>query len=100
MVTYLIGFIMTFSVMILIPERKLPISYIGTRTMAIYLFHGLTYTYLEHCTTVLENLNTFGETLLLLGSCATITLFFSLKPFTAFTNFFSNLKLPHKKWTA
>lgn len=94
---YLIGFVMTFSVMVLMTEKKLPISYIGTRTMAIYLFHGLTYTYLEHCTSILENLNTFGETVLILAACAGLTVLFSWKPFTSFTNIFSKLPLNFKK---
>lgn len=91
---YLIGFIMTFSFMILMPEKKLTISYIGTRTMAIYLFHGLTYSYLEQCTGVLENLNTFWETALLLAACAFLTCVFSLKPFTDFTNLFCRIPVP------
>ena len=95
---YVIGFLMTFAIMVLMTDKKLPLSYIGTRTMGIYLFHGLTYTYLENATTLLENLDTFGETVLLLGGCFLITLLFSLKPFTDFTSFFSNL--PRKKWTA
>ena len=90
-VTYLIGFVMTFSVMILMTERELPVSYIGTRTMAIYLFHGLAYSYLEYCTGLLENLNTFCETIILLAACAGLTLLFSLKPFTNFTNLFLRL---------
>ena len=94
-VLYLIGFGMTFSLLVLIPEKKLFLSFIGTRTMAIYLFHGLTYTYLEQCTHVLEKLNTLTETLLLLIGCAGITLLFSWKPFTAFTTIFSNLKIFH-----
>lgn len=98
--TYLIGFLMTFTIMIVMPDKKLSFSYIGTRTMAVYLFHGLTYTYLENCTTILENLDTFGETVLLLAGCAAVTALFSLKPFTDFANFFSNFKLPHKKGTA
>lgn len=100
---YVIGFLMTFAIMTLITDKKLPISHIGTRTMGIYLFHGLTYTYLENATTLLENLNTFGETVVLLGGCILITLVFSLKPFTDFTSFFGNLKIPqshNKKRTA
>lgn len=100
LVLYIIGFLMTFAIMILMTDKKLKISYIGTRTMGIYLFHGLTYTYLENATTLLENLNTFGETVLLLGGCILITLLFSLKPFNDFTSLFGNFKIPHKKWTA
>lgn len=90
---YLIGFLMTFGWMILMPEKKIFCSYIGTRTMAIYLFHGLTYTYLEQCTTILENLNTFGETLLILSGCVALTALFSWNPFTSFTNLFSKVNL-------
>ena len=50
---YAIGFFMTFSFMVFMPEKNLLVSYIGTRTMAIYLFHGLTYTYLDQCTKLL-----------------------------------------------
>ncbi len=52
---YAIGFAMTFAVMLLIPVRKTFFSYIGTRTMAIYLFHGLTYSYFKDCTSLLKN---------------------------------------------
>lgn len=98
---YVIGFVMTFSMMILIPEKKLAVSYIGTRTMAIYLFHGLIYTYLEQCTHVLDNLNTPVETILLLIGCAVVTALFSIKPFTKFTNIFSNISfLSEKNGTA
>lgn len=89
---YMIGFILTFSLMILMTDKKLSVSYIGTRTMGIYLFHGLLYTYLENATDILENLNSFSETCLLLAGCAALTALFSLKPFTSFTNLFSSLK--------
>ena len=92
-ILYLIGFLMTYSWMILMPEKKLRISYIGTRTMAIYLFHGLTYTYFEQCTTLLEGLCTSLETVLLLTLCAAVTLLFSWKPFTLFTNIFTKTDL-------
>lgn len=86
---YVIGFIMTFALMILIPEKQLPVSYIGTRTMAIYLFHGLTYKCLED--SILTGINTFGETCLLLLCCAGLTLLFSGRPFSVFTEFVSNI---------
>ena len=85
-VLYLIGFGMTFSLLVLIPEKKLFLSFIGTRTMAIYLFHGLTFKFLEGCTGVLKNIDTGFGTVLLLGGCVFLTWFFSLKPFTWFTN--------------
>ena len=98
--TYIIGFLMTFSILILMTDKKLPVSYIGTRTMAIYLFHGLAYTYLENATSFLEKRNTFLETILLLACCVFVTALFSHKIFTAFTNLFSSLRFPNKNGTA
>ena len=88
---YGIGFLMTFSLLILMTEKKLSISYIGTRTMAIYLFHGLTFKYLESCTGIMDGFNTFPKALILLIICAFITWVYSLKPFTAFTNLCSGI---------
>lgn len=92
-ILYLVGFLMTFSVMILMSEKKLPFSYIGTRTMAIYLFHGLTYKAIE--TTLLTDITGIFETFLLLVGCAALTLFFSWKPFTVLTG--SASKIPFSK---
>ena len=83
---YVIGFLMTYALLILMTEKKLSISYIGTRTMAIYLFHGLTFKFLEGCTGVLKNIDTGFGTVLLLGGCVFLTWFLSLEPFTWFTN--------------
>lgn len=91
---YAIGFCMTYAVAVLMTERKLCCSYIGKRTMAVYLFHGLTYSYLTYCTTLLNSIYSFGGTLLLLAFCAALTAFFSLPQFSAFTNAISSLPLP------
>lgn len=97
MLLYVIGFFMTFCVMILMPEKRLPLSYIGTRTMAVYLFHGLTYTYLEQCTKMLDDRDNLWETILLLLFCVLLTWLFSLKPFTTFTNAFSSIPVSQNK---
>lgn len=99
LVSYAIGFIMTYSILALIPEKKLCCSYIGTRTMAIYLFHGLTYSYFRYCTKLLNHIDTAAGTILLLAFCAGLTALFSLKPFTVFTSTVSNFHLT-KKGTA
>lgn len=97
---YLIGGLWTVTLLLLLPEKKIFCSYIGTRTMAVYLFHGLIYTYLNQSTGIFKNLNTPFETLLILTGCALVTLLFSLQPFTTFTNKICNLKLPKKNGTA
>lgn len=96
---YAVGLFMTFALLALISERRTCYSYIGTRTMAIYLFHGLTYSYLKDCTTLLKNVDTLPETAALLLFCTTLTLVFSAPQFTAFTNHFANVRLPEfLKW--
>lgn len=93
-ICYVIGFAMTFAVMILIPEKRTFYSYIGTRTMAVYLFHGLTYSYLKECTAILKNINTVSEVILLLGWCILLTAVFSIPQLTVFTNKIADLRLP------
>lgn len=88
---YLFGFFLTFAGMLLLPEQKLPISYIGTRTLAIYLFHGLIYSYLEYCTGILDDLTTVPETLLLLFGCVGLTFILSWKPISDLTGRISRL---------
>lgn len=91
---YAAGFAMTFLVMLLIPNRKTFCSYIGTRTMAVYLFHGLTYSYLKDCTGILESVTSVPQSLLLLASCIMLTAVFSIPQLTAFTNKIASLQLP------
>lgn len=83
---YLIGFGMTFGVMLLMSEKKTKFSYIGTRTMAIYLFHGLLYSFMKGTTDVLGEVYTVTESVFLLLFCLGVTLCFSAKQFTTFTN--------------
>ncbi len=93
LVCYVIGFALTFSLMFLISEREQRHSYIGTRTMGIYLFHGLTYNFFKDKTDLLENVDTMPETILLLVGCVAVTKLFSLPQFTEFTNRFSNVRI-------
>lgn len=94
LICYAIGFFMTYAVMILIPETRTSYSYIGTRTMAVYLFHGLTYSYLKECTAILKSINTLPEAILLLGCCILLTAIFSIPQLTAFTSKIADLRLP------
>lgn len=88
---YVIGFCMSYALLVLMTDRKLSVSYLGTRTMAIYLFHGLTYKFFESNTRMLKGLDDIFETFALLLACVLLTLIFSLKPFTAFTNLCSGV---------
>lgn len=94
LVCYAVSFAMTFAVMILVSERRTCYSYIGTRTMAVYLFHGLTYSFLKERTAILEGIHTIPASLLLVGCCVLLTAAFSIPQLTAFTNRISDLRLP------
>lgn len=87
---YAVSFLMTGALLLLLPEKKLCFSYLGTRTMAIYLFHGLLFKTLEHFH-LLSFGNTVWGTLLLLALCAAVTWVFSLPVFTKFTDKISSL---------
>lgn len=93
LICYGIGFAMAIAVMLLIPERQNRLSYIGTRTMAVYLFHGLAYSVLKGCTHILQNIDTLPDSLLLITFCIALTGFFSLLPFTTFTNIVADMRL-------
>lgn len=92
-ICYAVGFLMTLAVMALVSEKKTFFSYLGTRTMAIYLFHGLTYSYLKECTPLLQHTDTAAETALLLIFCVILTAVFSAPAFTSFTNRIADLHL-------
>lgn len=90
-ICYIISFILTYALMFLVSEKETSYSYIGPRTMPVYLFHGLTYNFIKDCTDILENVNTIGETVVLLTACAALTKLFAAKPLVTFTNKVSDL---------
>lgn len=83
---YMAGFGLTYAVALLMTEKELKISYLGIRTMPIYLFHGLLYSTIKFGTNILPNVNTGFETVLLLAFCVLITFAFAMEPFFKFTN--------------
>lgn len=89
MFCYATGFLFTFALLSLIAEKENILSYIGSRTMAIYLFHGLTYSYLKECTDYLESVDTFTDSVLLLVFCIGLAILFSAKPFSNLIDLFS-----------
>jgi len=94
-VCYVLSFVLTYALLFLISEKETIYSYIGPRTMAVYLFHGLTYNYIKDCTDILQNVNTISETVLLLFSCILITVMCAHVQLVRFTNHISNLHFSH-----
>ena len=90
-VCYALSFVLTYALMFLISEKETFYSYIGPRTMAVYLFHGLTYNLIKDCTDILQNINTVTETAFLLCSCVIITAVCAHRKLVNFTNHISNL---------
>ena len=88
---YIISFVLTYALMFVISEKETVYSYIGPRTMAVYLFHGLTYNFIKDCTDILQNVNTAWETIALLVSCVGITALCAAPPLVRFTNHISDL---------
>ena len=91
---YAIGFILTYLIMALIPERKTCYSYIGTRTMAIYLFHGLICASVKHVSSVLKHANTVEESVAVILVCIALTVILSAPAFTSFTNAVTRISIP------
>lgn len=96
MICYVIGFVLTYTLMMFISDAKHFYSYIGTRTMGIYLFHGLVYNLVKDRTHLLDSVNTVEESFLLICGCVGLSFLFSLSPFTAFTNKIADLRLPKR----
>lgn len=90
---YGIGFFFTYAIAILMTEKKTRFSRLGSATMAIYLFHGLFYKFLEHCTVALETVNTLPETIILLVFCVMLAFALAWEPLVRFVTLFSNLSL-------
>lgn len=87
---YLMGFSLTLSFLSVMPEKKTAVSWMGPRTLSVYIFHGLLFKYLEGTTSFLTEIDTPAEYLLLLAGCAAVTWLFSLAPFSRITDFISS----------
>lgn len=88
---YAIGMILTFAVMLLMPDRETGVSFLGSRTLSIYLFHGLVYKWIGCNTSILQNIDTTWELILLLIFCAGLTWLLSTWPFDRFTKMISSV---------
>ena len=88
---YVISFALIFAVMMLISGKKLPCSYIGQRTMPIYIFHGLLFQSIDRTSEFLSEIQTLPEVIFLLMMCLFLVWFFSTKPFLFITKKIAHL---------
>ena len=94
---YVFGFILTFAFLSVLTDKKNKLSWIGPNTLSVYLFHGLLFKILETKSTLLQDLDTPIENILLLVGCAIVTYIFALEPFNKITNAFANISLKKNK---
>lgn len=83
---YGISLAVTLLILCVISDKKNRVSYLGGRTMAIYLFHGLICSWLKAKWEYFEDPGIAFETVFLLAASLAVTGVLSLKPFTAVLN--------------
>ena len=88
---YLISFLLIYLFMLVLPTEKKSYSYLGERTMAIYIFHGFVYSCLKYGSSILTSVESNLECLYLLAFCFFLVWFLSRKPFVLFTNKIAHL---------
>lgn len=91
MVCYLISFLLIYLFMLVLPREKKSYSYLGQRTMAIYIFHGMIYSAIKYKTSLLTAVNTNVESMLLILFCLLLVWVLSRKPFVRVTDRISHL---------
>lgn len=88
---YAISFLLIYLFMLVLPAEKKSWSYLGERTMAIYIFHGFVYSCLKYGSTVLSSVESNLESILLLCFCLFLVWLLSRKPFVSVTNKIAHL---------
>ncbi len=84
---YIIGFLITVSLLIIMPSKKYWFSDIGKVTLQIYLFHGMILATLNYGTNILRGLSTLSDTILLMLFSIGLTYILSRPIFTKLLDF-------------
>lgn len=80
LMAYAVGFAITYGLLLLLPEKEHGSSFIGQRTLPIYLFHGLVYKTVESFGWI-DMVQTIPQTLLFLITIVLLTCVLATKPF-------------------
>lgn len=88
---YAISFLLIYLFMLVLPAEKKSWSYLGERTMAIYIFHGFVYSCLKYGSSVLSSVESNLESILLVCFCLFLVWLLSRKPFVSVTNKIAHL---------
>lgn len=90
-ICYGISFLLVYLFMLVLPNEKKSYSYLGERTMAIYIFHGLIYSCLKYGSSDLSSVHSIQESILLLIFCIALVWIVSRRPFVQLTNKIAHL---------
>lgn len=90
-VCYGISFLLIYLFMLVLPTDKKSYSYLGERTMAVYIFHGMIYSCLKHRSSVLGAVKSDAESILLILFCIAVVWVVSRKPFVRLTDKIAHL---------
>ena len=90
-VCYGISFLLIYLFMLVLPSERKSYSYLGERTMAVYIFHGLIYSCLKHRSQVLGTVESNAESILLILFCIAVVWVVSRKPFVRVTDKIAHL---------
>lgn len=90
-ICYSVSFLLIYMFMLVLPSEKKSYSYLGERTMAVYIFHGLIYNCLKYGSPILKSVRSNGESILLIVFCLALVWVVSRKPFVQFTNKIAHL---------
>jgi fucose 4-O-acetylase-like acetyltransferase len=93
LLVYLFATLFTFLIAVIIPRKKHCYTYIGQRTMSIYLFHGIVYKIAQYGFHMDRYINETGGMLLILLCAVFLTYILSLKPFDYIIKKISSLPL-------
>lgn len=77
---YILGTILTLSILCLIPDKQYRISKWGYNTMPIYLGHGFVYNYFKQ-TTWLAGVASVSDTILMMALCLLLVIILAQPPF-------------------
>lgn len=88
---YAVSFLLIYLFMLVLPAEKKSYSYLGQRTMAIYIFHGFIYSCLKYGSSILSSVTSNQESFLLIAFCLLLVWLLSRKPFVVFTNKIAHL---------
>lgn len=91
MVCYGISFLLIYMFMLVLPSEKKSYTYLGERTMAIYIFHGLIYSCLKYGSSILGSVRSNVESILLILFCLAVVWLVSRRPFVRVTDKIAHL---------